>query len=134
MLAGHPPHIIAEVNRICATEGWQMIAAATFEDIFASVDEGCASVIVLPSSLDGLLPHDQCACIRARPLQQYVPLVGFLSMATPADHAEALLSGFDVYLTYDHGMEALHRQLRDLQLALAVTDYKIDVYGGTATP
>jgi DNA-binding transcriptional MerR regulator len=28
----------------------------------------------------------------------------------------------------------IHRQLRDLQLALAVTDYKIDVYGGTATP
>jgi len=28
----------------------------------------------------------------------------------------------------------IHRQLRELQLALAVTDYKIDVYGGTATP
>jgi hypothetical protein len=28
----------------------------------------------------------------------------------------------------------IHRQLRELQLALAVTDYKIDVYGGAATP
>ena len=30
--------------------------------------------------------------------------------------------------------DRIQRQLRDLQLALAVTDYKIDVYGGTATP
>jgi DNA-binding transcriptional MerR regulator len=28
----------------------------------------------------------------------------------------------------------IHRQLRDLQLALAVTDYKITVYGGSAAP
>ncbi|MET9275812.1 MerR family transcriptional regulator [Kribbella sp. NPDC003557] len=30
--------------------------------------------------------------------------------------------------------ERIQRQLRDLQLALAVTDYKITVYGGTAVP
>ena len=30
--------------------------------------------------------------------------------------------------------DRIQRQLRDLQLALAVTDYKIDVYGGSATP
>ncbi|HEY4571807.1 MAG TPA: MerR family transcriptional regulator [Kribbella sp.] len=29
---------------------------------------------------------------------------------------------------------SIQRQLRELQLALAVTDYKINVYGGTATP
>lgn len=28
----------------------------------------------------------------------------------------------------------IHQQLRELQLALAVTDYKITVYGGTAAP
>ena len=28
----------------------------------------------------------------------------------------------------------IHQQLRDLQLALAVTDYKIAAYGGTAEP
>ncbi|TDO69356.1 DNA-binding transcriptional MerR regulator [Kribbella sp. VKM Ac-2571] len=30
--------------------------------------------------------------------------------------------------------DRIQRQLRDLQLALAVTDYKITVYGGTAAP
>lgn len=30
--------------------------------------------------------------------------------------------------------DRIQRQLRDLQLALAVTDYKITAYGGTATP
>jgi DNA-binding transcriptional MerR regulator len=30
--------------------------------------------------------------------------------------------------------DRIQRQLRDLQLALAVTNYKIAVYGGTATP
>lgn len=30
--------------------------------------------------------------------------------------------------------ERIQRQLRDLQLALAVTDYKIAAYGGTAAP
>jgi DNA-binding transcriptional MerR regulator len=30
--------------------------------------------------------------------------------------------------------DRIQRQLRDLQLALAVTDYKIAVYGGTAAP
>lgn len=30
--------------------------------------------------------------------------------------------------------DRIHKQLRELQLALAVTDYKITVYGGTAAP
>ncbi|GAA1119452.1 hypothetical protein GCM10009630_16590 [Kribbella jejuensis] len=53
----------------------------------------------------------------------------YLELVSEGDHTEPQR----LALMQEH-RDRIQRQLRDLQLALAVTDYKIAVYGGTAAP
>jgi DNA-binding transcriptional MerR regulator len=53
----------------------------------------------------------------------------YLELVRQGDHTEPQR----LALMQEH-RDRIQRQLRDLQLALAVTDYKITVYGGTAAP
>ena len=53
----------------------------------------------------------------------------YLELVLEGDHTEPQR----LALMQEH-RDRIQRQLRDLQLALAVTDYKITVYGGTAAP
>ncbi|HZX07498.1 MerR family transcriptional regulator [Kribbella sp.] len=53
----------------------------------------------------------------------------YLELVLEGDHTEPQR----LALMQEHRAR-IHQQLRDLQLALAVTDYKIAAYGGTAAP
>jgi DNA-binding transcriptional MerR regulator len=53
----------------------------------------------------------------------------YLELVLQGDHTEPQR----LALMQEH-RDRIQRQLRELQLALAVTDYKITVYGGTAAP
>jgi DNA-binding transcriptional MerR regulator len=53
----------------------------------------------------------------------------YLDLVLQGDHTEPQR----LALMEEH-RSRIQQQLRELQLALAVTDYKITVYGGTATP
>ena len=61
-----------------------------------------------------------------------------MSIGAISHYLELVVEGDDtapqrLALMQEH-RDRIQRQLRDLQLALAVTDYKIAVYGGTAAP
>lgn len=97
---------------MCVAEGWGFVEASTLYEMWSAVALNDPWVVVMPLHVEATAARAVTARIRMRFPHGEVAVVGLINASAPQLHAEALLAGFDVYLSTASGPAALQSELR----------------------
>jgi hypothetical protein len=120
ILLGHDAATSTAVRSMGVRLGWTVHVSRDLNDFWVRVRTEQPWVCVLPLVVGAIPASQVCAEIRHRDGTGQTAIVGFIDVGAPLSYRDPQTAGFDAWVSYADGVEALRAHLRSILPLIAL--------------